>query len=114
MKMNAKNTNSMIITKKEYKPTINISIDGTEIEQVAHFPYLAQSMTEDGRWEEEIKRRIHIANRTFSKMSKVLTSKKIPLVTRERIQQMLCIVNLTEWSRDVDNHRHHGKETSGT
>ena len=85
MKMNAKKTKTMIITKKEDKPSINITIDGTEIEQVTHFPYLGQRMTEDGRCEEEIKRRINIAKTTFSKMSKVLTSRNIPLTTRERI-----------------------------
>ena len=42
-------------------------------------------MTEDGRCEEEIKRRINIAKTTLSKMSKVLKSKNIPLTTRERI-----------------------------
>ena len=32
--------------------------DGTNIEQVTNFPYLGQKITEDGRCEEEIKRRI--------------------------------------------------------
>ena len=87
MKMNAKKTKTMIITKKENKPNINITIDGTDIEQVTNFPYLGQKMTEDGRCEEEIKRRISIAKTTFSKMTKVLTSRKIPLNTRKRILQ---------------------------
>ena len=87
MKMNAKKTKTMIITKKDDKPKINITIDGTDIAQVPKFTYLGQIMTEDGRCEEEIKRRINIAKTTFSKMNKVLTSRKIPLDTRKRILQ---------------------------
>ena len=85
MKMNAKKTKSMIITRKEIKPSMNLTIDGTEIDQVTNFPYLGQKITEDGRCEEEIKRRINIAKTTFTKMTKVLTSRKIPLNTRKRI-----------------------------
>ena len=50
MKMNAKKTKSMIITKKDDKPKIDITIDGTDIEQVTNFPYLGQKITENGRW----------------------------------------------------------------
>ena len=77
----------MIITKKEEKPKIKTTIDGTDIEQVTHFTYLGQEMTEDGRCETEIKRRIGIAKSTFSKMNKILTSKNIALDTRKRILQ---------------------------
>ena len=87
MKMNAKKTKTMIITKKEDKPKIKTTIDGIDIEQVTHFTYLGQEMTEDGRCETEIKKRIGIAKSTFSKMSRVLTSKNIPLTTRKRILQ---------------------------
>ena len=40
MKMNAKKTKTTIITKKDYKPKISTTIDGTDIEQVTNFPYL--------------------------------------------------------------------------
>ena len=53
MKMNAKKTKAMIITKKDDKPRISTTIDGTNIEQVTNFPYLGQKITEDGRCEEE-------------------------------------------------------------
>ena len=85
MKMNAKKTKTMIITKTDDKPKLSMSIEGTDILQVPNFPYLGQQITEDGRCEEEIKRRINIAKTTFSKMNKVLTSRKIALNTRKRI-----------------------------
>ena len=87
MKMNAKKTKSMIITKKVVKASIELDIDGAKIEQVASFPYLGQNITEDGKCENEIKRRIGIAKTTFSKMTKVMTSRKIHLKTRKRILQ---------------------------
>ena len=87
MKMNAKKTKTMIITKKDEKPKILTTIDDTDIEQVTHFTYLGQEMTEDGRCESEIKRRISIAKSTFSKMNKILTSRYIALDTRKRILQ---------------------------
>ena len=42
MKMNAKKTKTMIITKKDDKPRISTTIDGTNIEQVTNFPYLGR------------------------------------------------------------------------
>ena len=85
MKMNAKKTKSIIITKKEIKPKINLKIDNTEIEQVSKFTYLGQLLTENGRCEEEIRKRITIAKSIFSKMKKVLTSRKISLEIRVRV-----------------------------
>ena len=68
--------------------TINALREGEPLKrQLVNFPYLGQKITEDGRCEEEIKRRINIANTTFSKVSKVLKSKKIALNTRKRILQ---------------------------
>ena len=55
MKMNAKKTKSMVISKEEQTPKINITIDGSDIEQVTNFVYLGHKLTEDGRCEEEIK-----------------------------------------------------------
>ena len=46
MKMNA------LRTKKDDKPKISITIDGTDIEQVTNSPYLGPKIT-DGRCEEE-------------------------------------------------------------
>ena len=43
----------MIIIKKDDKPKISTTMDGTDIEQVTNFPYLGQKITEDGRREEE-------------------------------------------------------------
>ena len=82
MKMNAKKTKTMIISKVPTANRITISVDGANIEQVSRFTYLGQTITEDGKCEGEIKKRVSIARTAFSKLSKVLTSRKIPLPTR--------------------------------
>ena len=87
MKMNAKKTKTMIMTKKDDKPKISTSIEGADISQVSNFPFLGQQIAEDGRCEEEIKRRINIAKTTFSKMNKFLISRRSPLNTGKRMLQ---------------------------
>ena len=51
-----------------------LAIDGTPIEQVDQFVYLGQLITEDGKSENEIYRRIPIARGVFSKMRSTLTN----------------------------------------
>ena len=58
IKMNAKKTKIIIITRKDDKPILSTSIEGTDILQVFNFSYLGQQITEDGRCEEERERRI--------------------------------------------------------
>ena len=87
MKMNAKKTKTMVINKREDPTPIKIKVDGAEIEQVQNFIYLGHRITEDGRSEEEIKRRVGIARTAFSKMTRTLTKQHIPLKTRKRILQ---------------------------
>ena len=62
MKINIKETKAMVVSKKSTSPKINISIDGQQIEQVTSYMYLGSLITEDGRSEKEIKRRIMIAH----------------------------------------------------
>ena len=68
MKINIKKTKAMVVSKKPNSPKINIAIDGEQIEQVASYMYLGSLITEDGRSEKEIKRRIIIARSTFNNM----------------------------------------------
>ena len=49
--------------------------------------YLGQTVSDDGRFVDEIKKRIGIAKTTFSKMKDVLKSTKVSLNTRKRILQ---------------------------
>lgn len=73
--MNVKKTKTVITRKTDV--TIEIQMEGKVVEQVKRFPYLRQLMTEDGRSEQEMKRRIGMAKTSFNKLEKILGNKKI-------------------------------------
>ena len=90
-KLNKLKTKTMLISRAESPPEIKIKIGTTEVEQVKTFTYLGQMITEDGKSEKEIIRRISISKGIFNKMSKgVLCNKQINLKTRKRI--LTCYV----------------------
>ena len=95
LKMNIKKTKSMVITKKSEVPKIDIRIDGKPIEQVSSFTYLGQLVTEDGRSEQEIRKRIGIAKSAFEKLSHIITNKKIQTKTRIRLARCFVWPKLT-------------------
>ena len=74
----------MVVSRKPNSPKINIAIDGQQIEQVTSYMYLGSLITEDGRCEKEIKRRIMIARTTFTNMRTLLSCRGINLKTRLR------------------------------
>ena len=89
MKMNAKKTKPMVISRNENKPKVNIKVDGTAVEQVGSFNYLGQTVSDDGRCVhvDEIKKRMGFTKTTFATMKDVSKSTKMPLNTRKRILQ---------------------------
>ena len=95
MKMNAKKTVTMVISSKDPKLTININIDNNPIKHVDNFVYVGYLITDDGRCEHEMKRRIEIARAAFRKLNDLLTCyfKKFNFTTRKRI--LKCYVFTT-------------------
>ena len=79
MKINAKKTKTILFCKTTSSRKFNIAIDGTPTEQVDQLIYLGQLITEDGKSEKEISRRISRARGVFSKMRSTLTNKAISL-----------------------------------
>ena len=85
MKMNVKKTKTMVVSRKADPPHVKINIEGQTIEQVSRFMYLGQLITEDGRCDEEIKRRIGQARSAFNNMKGVLCCRKLHLSSRIRL-----------------------------
>ena len=81
MGINIKKTKAMVVSKKPNSPKINIAINGQHIEQVTSYMYLGNLITEDGRSEKVIKRRIMIAQTTFTNMRTLLSCRGINLNT---------------------------------
>ena len=83
--MNAKKTKTIVFSKSCNPPNTRIHIEEKLIEKVPTFKDLGALMTEDGRSEKEIKRRINIAKRTFEQKSKLLTSHGLSYATKIRL-----------------------------
>ena len=49
MKMNIKQTNIMVISRKIEIPDVKIELDGQEMKQVSKFEYLGELITENGK-----------------------------------------------------------------
>ena len=83
----------MVFSRNKYIPRLKLLINGNEIEQVKSFQYLWALVTEDGRCEFELNRRIAVAKNNFAKMSRILTDHDMSLATKIRLAQ--CYV----WSK---------------
>ena len=111
LEMNTKKTKTMIIRRDVNDGSkVEIKVDGVILEQVESYQYLGQLITEDGRCEKDIRRRISIAKTNFLKMKNVLTTKKLSMKTRKKI--LYCyiistlmyaaetwIINVADWKR---------------
>jgi len=85
LNINIKKTKSMVISRSELVPKARLLIDGTEVEQVKSFVYLGQLISEDGRSDNEIKKRIHLAKMAFLNMKKILINQDISGRTKFRL-----------------------------
>ena len=99
--MNVKQTKSMVFSRNKDIPKLKLLINGNEIEQVESFQYLGALVTEDGRCECELNRRIAVAKNNFSKMSRILTDHDMSLATKNSARPVLCMVDAALWLRDV-------------
>ena len=62
---------------------MNISVNGINLEQVKQFKYLGQLITDDGRTDTEIRRRIEIARKNFMNMKDALTTRRLRIETKK-------------------------------
>ena len=82
--MNVKKTKRVVVCRDE-TPDMRIVVYGQVLEQEKKFKYLGQWITDDGRYECEIKNQIEIARSTFIKMRDMLTSRILHLEIRKRL-----------------------------
>ena len=77
----------MVFSRNKDIPKLKLLINGNEIEQVRSFQYLGVLVTEDGKCECELNRRIAVAKNNFAKMSRILTDHDMSLATKIRLAQ---------------------------
>ena len=93
MKINVKKTKVMRVSKKG-EGDISIFIERQRVEQVQKFKYLGSLMTADGRYGEEIKVRIGMANDAFGKWKELLTQKMNVDVKKQIVKTVVWSVAL--------------------
>ena len=86
----------MVVTRKEETSEINIEIDGCKIDQVNNFKYPGRTMTDDGRCEKAIIKRIEMARNAFNSFGKSFITRNISKRAKLRIDvtygQHCCMV----------------------
>ena len=82
----------MMVNKAGEERNIAIYVDGQELEQVRDFRYLGQIITDDGRCDKEVKRRIAIARSNFINMKDVQATWKLKWDTRMRLVRCYNII----------------------
>ena len=90
MAINCKKTECLVVSKRK-SPRCELRIGEVLIKQVDKFSYLGSIITEDGKCDIEIKRRIGMAKDTFNKLEKVLKSRKMLMSTKKRVLECYVI-----------------------
>lgn len=87
LKINVEKTKTMVIGKRH--EDLQIRTENGILEQVTRFVYLGGLITEDGRCEEDIKRRIGLACTAFGKLGKMWKAKNISIRTKMKLYHTL-------------------------
>ncbi|GFN84650.1 craniofacial development protein 2 [Plakobranchus ocellatus] len=82
LRLNAKRTECMVISKQSDVPVCNILCKGKGIKQVCTFKYLGFTITPDARCDTEIQKSIALTKDTFTKMKSIFTNINIRFNTK--------------------------------
>jgi len=88
--INCRKTECMVISKQKVAKQCKIRIGDILIKQVQKFNYLGSMITEDGKYDQEIRRRIGMAKAAFEKLGKIMKNNKISMSTK--IRMLNCYV----------------------
>ena len=107
LSLNSKKTEVMTISRNKNTPNCNITIDGTKLKQVEKFKYLGTIITSDGKSKTEIKTRITLAKKAFSKMNNVFKEKSLSLELRilQCYIEPVLTYGCESWTVDKDTER---------
>lgn len=109
MKINVKKSKYMRMSKKEHRRLTNIDVNGQVFEEVAKYKYLGSEITNDGRCQVEINKRIGIAKNAFWKHRDLMT-RNISKTTKLRLLKTYVFSILTYGCEAWTIHPEFGKK----
>jgi hypothetical protein len=75
LSINHNKTECTVITEQNTTKLCRLSIGDTTIKQVQKFDYLGSIITEDGKFDKDIRRHIGMAKEPFEKLSNIMNNK---------------------------------------
>ena len=92
MKMNAKKTKTMLLSKVVTLTKASLKSDGDIIKQTDNYTYLGQAITSNGKCDGEILKIIEIANGEFNSMLKTITAIQT-YENKKKNYKSICVVD---------------------
>ena len=80
----------MLVSKDVTSTKVSVKIDGDIIKQTDDYTYLGQTITSNGKCDDETLKRIEIVRGAFNSMLKTITARHISMKTRKRIIETLA------------------------
>ena len=94
MKMNARKTKTIMLVSKDVTLTkVSLKIDCDIIKQTDNYTYLGQTITSNGKGNDEILKIIEIARGASNSMLKTITARHISTKTRKKNYKSICVVD---------------------
>ena len=101
MKMNAKKTKTMLVSKDLTSTKVSVKIDGDIIKQTDKYTYLGQTITSNGKCDDEIVKRIEIARGAFN--VEIYNSSTHKYENKKTNYKSICVVDTFIRMSNVDN-----------
>ena len=83
LKINVEKSKTVVMSRGEKEGKGIIKVGGKEFEVVKHFKYLGSELTEDGRLDLEISRRIQLGSAFYQQVQGLVWNKDIPMKAKE-------------------------------
>lgn len=97
-------------------PVFSKHCKSIQIEWASHklFKYLGHTVTSNGRYDPEIKKRIKISKVSFTKMSNIMKNRNVMTSTEIHLRGRVCVIYLSVRIWMLDNEYWNGDKTMGS
>ena len=89
--INSGKTKVMTISKEQQQQDLRIAVNGNKLEQVKEFVYLGGQISQDGRCESDIKRRIGLTWAVFNKLTNIWNCRNLTMEIKLQVFEAMVI-----------------------